>query len=220
MRRGSTLMLVHFGGFFDTPQPPVPVGIVHGIDVSNFQDANLTAIIKQYNAKHVVVRMPLAGEIPSLQHAYDQLHSAVDNGATVAIYYWGYASWSPEASTEQALERWEGAHVGALPVLWPDIEEYNDHGNISCPNQDWTLRACNYGASLGQRMGVYSSDYMIDKWWQHWPPELDAYFWWSANYNYGPTLNIPSKYWSHVDAHQYRGSPIDLDVFAGEVTVP
>jgi hypothetical protein len=188
-----------------------------GMDVSNYQDNDLTTLIKQHGIQHVVVRLWLPEERPDPQISLDQLHSAIDNGCTVSGYYWGYRGLNPEGSAENALALWTRANVGPISTLWPDIEVYESEG---CPDQDWTLRACQQADAMDVRGGVYSSDYMIDRYWSRWLPELDVYRWWPANYNYGPTLNVPSKYWSHVDGHQYTSTPIDLDVFMQGVTVP
>lgn len=213
---GSIQMLVVYGGFFEAPIP-TPTTLVMGMDVSNFQASDLTALIHEHVIEHVVVRLWLPEELPDPQIALDQLHSAVDNGCTVSGYYWGYRGLDPARSVENALALWTLAGVGVIPVLWSDIEVYAGEG---CPDQNWTLAACQHAVALGVRAGVYSSDYMIDTYWSSWLPELDQFRWWPANYNYGAHLNVPSKYWSHVDGHQYTSKPIDLDVFSSEVTTP
>lgn len=208
---------IHARRFDAAVPPPGPApATVLGVDVSNYQPRDLSALIQQYGFQHVVVRLWLPEEIPDAQYSLDQLHSAIDNGCTVGGYYWGYKNLEPERSAENALELWTRANVGNLPVLWPDIEVYANEG---CPNQDWTLAACRHAVQMGQLGGVYSSDYMIDTYWGSYPQELQTYYYWCANYNGQPTLDVPSKYWSKVHGHQYWSKPVDFNVFATEVTV-
>lgn len=202
-----------------TPPPP-GTAVVHGMDVSNFQDRDLTELIRQYDVHHVVVRLWLPEELPDPGYSLDQIWSAQGNGCTVGGYWWGYRNLSPEQSVEDAYALWQRAGVGEIPVLWPDIEPYEDEG---CPNEQWTNRACRHIEELHLGSGAYLADWVVDQYWmRHVGDEMKARTVWLANHNGRPELACPSKYWdpSRVLGHQYQADPVDLNVFDVSVTEP
>lgn len=193
--------------------------LVRGMDVSNFQDRDLTDLIQRYQLQHVVVRLWLPEERPDPGYSLDQIASALGNGCTVSGYYWGYEGLQPEKSVNDALTLWQRANVGQIPILWPDIETYEDEG---CPNEEWTNRASRETEQAGVRAGIYSSDEMVRQWWGgQVGPEMQARAYWCANYNSRADLDVSSRYWPRelILGHQYTGKPYDLDVFDASVTV-
>src|SRR4030095_4187743 len=176
------------------PLPPEASGTVHGMDVSNYQPRDLSGLIAEHGIGHVVVRLWLPEEQPDAGYALDQIWSALGSGCTVGGYWWAYRGLSPEQSVEDAYALWQRAGAGEIPILWPDVEPYENEG---CPNEDWTNRACRHIEQLGLGSGAYIADWVVDQFWmRHVGEEMKARIAWLANHNGQATLSCPSKYWA------------------------
>lgn len=203
---------------------PAPGRLVRAIDVSSHQPRDLTAIIAEHQAEHVVVRLYLPGERPPPEHSIAQIESARANQCSVGGYCWCYRSFDPANTVRQALLLAEIAGV-ALPILWLDCETYNPTGHsVEDPGPDaaWLRAAIAECRRLGMRPGIYSA-----MWWvKEYLGELSQFGklpTWIADYNNIPTLDgvepLPGSSRAMVYGHQFSADTIDLSVFRHEYTV-
>lgn len=185
---------------------------VVGIDVSNFQPGDVSDLVAQYGARHVVVR----ASTESTQHrkaAIEQLVSAERAGCTVAAYIWAYWQLDPVAHVKDALATISGAPVA---TVWIDCED----GAPGPQLDDWLSRAVAQIEHMGYRAGIYTGT----PWWKaqgdsHGFTRLPL---WIANYNGRPTLDgipLPGG-WTTASGHQWTSDPIDQNVFLPAVTTP
>lgn len=211
------------GNFVPTPEPqppPPPTGsLVKAIDVSNFQDADLTTLIAQYTPDHVIVRIPQRFEPTWFQgRAQAQLQSALAQGKTVGAYCWLYRD---ENIADQIqfpiglLRSWQIT----VPYLWPDIEYYKTPDNI--PSAEQIKEAVHVSQQEGVRPGIYTSKYMWSLIGTPTDPELSALPLWNAQYNEVATLDMePYGGWTTCVGHQYSTTGgIDQDVFDSRYAV-
>src|SRR5688500_1874077 len=116
------------------------VDLVHAIDVSNYQERDLTNRIRQYQAQHVVVRLSTesAGH---KAHARVQLQSSLDNGCTVSVYIWSYFELDPVSHTDEASDVRAGF---PLTHIWFDCETPPRVNNLD----DWLSKAVDYAEKV------------------------------------------------------------------------
>lgn len=205
----------------DAPRHPggtTFAGLVTGIDVSNAQPKDLTALIAKVGAQHVVVKLYQTIEVRGgRDHAKAQIASAQANGCSVGGYVWLYSSISPTQQVNDALSLAAEAGI-VLPVLWIDVEAYTDG---TCPSAAQVREALDAARAAGQRVGIYTGLYV-------WRDKLGSAGFndellWSANYNGVPDLaSTPAYGGMTVVAHQYNDvapdrSPLDVDVFDASV---
>ncbi len=186
---------------------------VSGLDVSSYQPTDLTALIQQYAAQHVVVRLYQDIESPPQSHSLDQIASVLANGCTVGVYMWLYGDIAVAQQVQSALS----ICPPDAPIVWVDCELY---GN-SHPTQVQALEAVQRIESAGLRAGIYTGDWFVEGYWGDYIGGLADRAAWLAVYNGNNDLNITSKYWpySQIYGHQYRGTPVDLDCFDEAVTM-
>lgn len=195
-------------------------GLLRGIDVSNWQPADLTAIIKAHGIKHVVVRAFMPWEKPSNDHAVAQIASARANGCTVGIYVWCYRNADPEETiyrTVALMTQW-----GIKGPLWLDCETYtgNDGDHDLGPDGLWLEEAKAEADGWKVKLGIYSGRWFVTSFI---PGYVEFADWplWLADYNGQPNLDgieIPAG-WNRdrLLGHQYSDKPVDLDVFSRRV---
>lgn len=194
---------------------PAPA-FVRGIDVASYQPADLSALIAEHQAKHVVVRLYLPFEGPPQQYSLDQIASALANGCTVGGYMWCYATAGPRESVLAAIQLARQAGL-ALKVLWLDIEPYTD-GTI--PDAYWLANAVDECRVHGIQPGIYTGCWVVNA--HPWLGKITDCLLWLAAYNHIADLDSVEVCgdWDKamVKGHQYSEDGIDLDVFAPEVT--
>jgi GH25 family lysozyme M1 (1,4-beta-N-acetylmuramidase) len=196
------------------PIPPPthpPTDLQDGIDVSNYQPADLSGLIAQYDPTHVVVR----ASTESSRHrtiARQQIRSALDAGCTVSAYIWAYFDLPPAEHAADAISVMDG-----LPVerYWVDCEDVCPPGKL----EDWLSRAVALIEARGKQSGVYTSR----GWWQahgdsHGFTRLPL---WTAQWDEVPTLESVVLYggWRSAAGKQYSttGETLDRNVFDGAV---
>lgn len=202
------------------PLPPAPrpsTALVRAIDVSNYQPADLTALIRQAQATHVVVRLPVPQEPASFADiARAQLASASANGCTTSGYFWPYADNDPAGSVDFAL----GAARGIpLAVLWVDVER----SSYEPVNLDWLGAAFAACDARSQRCGVYTSK---SQWAALYGADtpygpIGSRPLWFARYDGAADLVTgfePFGGWTAPSGKQFTSSPVDTSLFFAEVT--
>lgn len=221
---GPEVWPLAIGNYGPPPEPePPPVGeLVKAIDISNYQPAGqqLIDIIGQYQAEHVIVRIPQRVEGQSLHvRARAQIKTVLDVGATLGGYGWLYK----DVPQDQQAHDWvdflisEGVRV---PWLWIDEEPYQSNDNLASIEQ---IKVCaNTLRDRGEHPGVYTGpwvwallDGVVD-------PEINAMPLWTAEYTEIPTLEGVTLYggWTACVGHQYSASGgIDQNVFDKRYTV-
>lgn len=178
--------------------------LVRAIDVSNYQPTDLSELIAQTGAEHVVVRLSLPGERIRPEIALAQIASAKANGCTVGGYVWAYADVDPAQTVRDALALAETAGV-KLPVLWIDCEE--DPG----PDALWLRVAVAECRRLGVQPGIYTGSW----WWDRrfgGDVEFAGLPFWLAIYD--GVANLPDG----LAGKQYAADGVDRDVFRNEYT--
>lgn len=191
--------------------PPAPA-LIRGIDVSNYQPADVTALVAQYNAQHVVVRASTESD-QHRQIARQQCVTAQQAGCSIAAYIWAYFELDPVSHVKNALATVQGFD---LATVWVDCED----GSPGSQLDDWLSRAVAQIEHMGYRAGIYTGT----PWWRaqgdsHGFTRLPL---WIANYNGQATLDgvpLPGG-WISASGHQYAGDPVDQNVFVPAVTVP
>lgn len=184
------------------------------IDVSNHQAADLSAYLDEYHPAHVVVKLYQTIEVRGGRaHAKQQLASAREHGCTVGGYLWLYASVAPRRQVEDALSLAAEAGV-ILPVLWLDVEPYTDD---SLPSVEQITQAVEVAQALGARPGIYTGAWVWPRLGN--PTRFAKLPLWTADYNGRADLDVPLYGgWEFASGHQYRGDPLDLNVFLASVT--
>ncbi len=191
---------------------PDRTGLVRGIDVASYQPTDLTALIRQHSASHVVVKLyqsveNIGGRTTGAQHSAAQLASALANGCTAGGYIWAYGSRDPRVSVRDGISLARSCGV-ELPVLWLDIEEYpSDH---SIPNSIWIETALDECAVQGVRGGIYSGRYV---WQKIGSPAFPGVPLWTADYNERPDLDVPVYGGMELVGHQFTSTPVDQSVY-------
>jgi cell wall-associated NlpC family hydrolase len=205
------------GGVAAPVQPPIAAStdLVRGIDVASYQPTDLTDLIRQTGARHVVVKLyqsveRIGGRMTGAEHSRAQIASARANGCTVGGYLWGYAERDPVVSVRDALALAQSAGI-TLPILWLDIEPYTD-GSI--PSVDWIRAALAECEAQGVRGGIYSGAWV-------WPrlgnPSLPDVPLWTAIYDGSPALDVAAYGGMRLVGKQYGTTPCDTNVFLPEV---
>lgn len=181
--------------------------------MASYQPRDLTALIRNHRAQHVVVRLYQPPEHPPQDHSLAQIESARANGCTVGGYLWLYRDLDPKRQVFDAVSLAQRAGV-ALPVLWLDIEPYTDG---SLPSVYQIHQAVDEARRLGMRPGIYTGAWV-------WPrlgnPTAFADLpLWAAEYNHTPDLESVRLFggWERASGHQYSDDPVDQNVFAAEV---
>lgn len=193
------------------PPSAAPTALVPAIDVSSHQPADLTQLIRDANAKHVVVHLYHFVEKPTYQiTAKAQIDSARTNGCSVGGYCWLFGGFSPAGQVGGSLSLARGKGVN-LPVLWLDIEEYPDDGSI--PTGDEVIAAVGTCYAEGVQPGIYTRR---DIWDRIGAPQLPGVWLWDANWNGDITLNVEPYGGMTVKGHQWTSTPIDQSVFRPE----
>lgn len=199
--------------------------MIHAIDVSSHQPRDLSAIFAALPVRpqHVVVRFYLPEEQPPEEHTLEQVASTKALGASVGGYCWGYPDLSPGKTVDDTLALAGRAGV-TLPILWLDLEEYQQAPG---PDTAWISRfeaACN---GYGQRWGIYSARWY---WLKHMaipgtnPPQYRRDFehvpWWIAEYDNIDDLSNFDTFegLGQVAGKQYTNAPVDQSVMLEAVT--
>jgi hypothetical protein len=199
----------------ETVVPPVS-GTVPGIDVASYQPTDLSGLIRQTSAQHVVVRLYLGEgwEGPSQQISRDQIASAQACGCSVGAYMWLYAAYNPRESVQRALAL--AATCGlTLPILWIDFEPYTDG---SLPSTGQLVAALEECERAGIQGGTYTGKWVWDQIGNPTTPAATRPLW-AAQYDGIPTLTNVDLFGGWTEAHgkQIGDQPCDLDVFATDV---
>ena len=190
---------------------------MRGIDVSNYQPADLAGVIRQYEAEHVVVRL----STESQRHrdiARAQLHSALGNGCTVSGYVWCYWDLEPRGHVADALEVLSEAGLGPRQVrmVWLDVEDTESLTLARYSIGEWLREAVRTVQESGYVAGIYTARWF---WRQH-ARDVDCHHLplWAAQYDGVPTLDSVQLFggWDRqmVWGKQYSADEIDLDVFS------
>ncbi|MGH2586724.1 MAG: hypothetical protein ACRDJE_17550, partial [Dehalococcoidia bacterium] len=113
------------------------MNIVHAVDISNWQgdlSPERARCLAENNA-FVIVRLSL--ENPSLvARAKLQLTALRDAGCPLHGYIWGYESWNPEKTIDDAIREYDQF---PLAWWWLDAEEVDDRvGQVR--NGEWFWR--------------------------------------------------------------------------------
>jgi len=186
--------------------------LVRGIDVSNYQPADLTELIHRYQAEHIVVRLSTESQ-RHREIAITQLHSAVANGCTVSGYIWCYWDLDAAAHISAALDVADEAGV-PLVMVWLDAEdtESANHQRIVT----WLHEATVLVEQRGQRCGIYTARWFWDSYVRS--EEFAHLPLWAAQYDNEPTLESVQLFggWSRemLRGKQYSADEIDLNVFS------
>lgn len=187
--------------------------LVHGLDVSSYQPRDLSALIATHDVEHVVVKCYLPQESPPEAHSIAQIASALENGCTVAGYFWLYQSLPAGQQARDALALIRSCGVEP-PVLWIDLEPYTDN---TVPSVGQVQEAVAAIEAEGARPGIYTGAWCWPRFghttaFAHLPL-------WAAVYAGGRTLDIPLfGGWNQALGHQYTSTPVDLNVFDESVT--
>lgn len=193
--------------------------IIPAIDVSNYQPADVSGLVAQYGAEHVVVRASTESD-RHREIAREQVASAQRAGCTVSAYIWVYWDLEPVAHVRDALANLEGA---PLATVYLDCED----GNPGSALDDWLSKAVaeiefqGYTTELhGYRAGIYTRT----NWWveQGNSRGFTRLPLWLANYRSAPALDsipLPGG-WTMASGHQWTDNPIDQSVFLRAVTEP
>lgn len=204
--------------------PPDEEWLVRAIDVSSHQPRDLTAIIAEHRAEHVIVRLYIPGERPSPEHSVAQIESTRANNASIGGYCWCYLSFDPVATVRQALLLAELAGV-KLPILWLDCETYNPTGNNvedPGPNAAWLRAAIAECRRLGVRPGIYTALWWVQSYLSDDFGEFADIPTWLAKYNHIETLEsvepLPGSSRAMVYGHQFSADSVDLSVFRRKAT--
>lgn len=188
-----------------------PAELVRGIDTASYQPTDLTALIAETGARHVVVKIyqqveRIGGRLTGAEHSAAQIRSAQANGASVGGYIWCYASRDPAESVRDGLNLARSCGV-ALPLLWLDIEPYTDG---SLPGADWIRAALAECEAQGVRGGIYSGAWV-------WPrlgsPQFPGVPLWSAIYDGVPQLDVTPYGGMRLVGKQFTTHPCDTNVF-------
>ena len=195
---------------------------VRAIDVSNHQPRDLSGLISQHQAKHVVVKLYLPEEIDEgVECARQQIASARAAGCTVSGYIWCYRSSDPRESVRNGIALARSAGL-ELPMLWLDCETYQDANEFDPgPDAAWLRAAIDECRRQGVRPGIYTGF-----WWvrDHFPGGEAAFAefkdvpLWLADYDNVAELNFNRPFAGLTALHgkQYSADGIDLDVFLEE----
>lgn len=186
------------------------VDLVKGMDVSSHQPRDLSALIREHQPEHIIVKLYQTIENIPAQYSIDQIHSAQANGCSVSGYVWLYHGVDPEQQVADALAVADLAGVH-LPVLWIDLETYEGEG----PTREEALAAVQACEAHEVQPGIYTGNWYVHDYWGGDVGELGSQIVWLADYNGVPDLNTPSPYWStpYIVGHQYSDKPVDMDVF-------
>ncbi len=187
---------------------------MRGIDVSNYQPADLTELIRVNKAEHVVVRLSTESQ-DHFDIAVAQLKSAKANGCSLSGYIWCYWDMSPEWLIASALDVLGAAGLGPPDVgtIWLDVEERGPATGSIALIWPWLNAAIKAVQDDGYRVGIYTG-----KWfWDAFMPGVAVYGLlplWVADYNNKPDLDVALfGGWQRCAGHQYSADGIDLDVF-------
>jgi hypothetical protein len=206
--------------------PPAPLtGTVLGIDISNHNGELWDEFAAYPDHEHVIVRIPLSVEPAWLYVvAVQQCRQVLAEGRTLGFYVWPYLNVSPLLTIREAVT-FARANGFRMPVLWIDEETYHGASFDPGPDAPWLRSAFAECDRLGVRSGHYSAAWWVDGYFPGGFPafaEFNARPVWVADYNGIPTLDAVGSVWARygfqVVGHQYRGSPVDLDVFDRSVT--
>lgn len=188
------------------------LALVPGLDVSNYQPADVTALVSQYNAKHVVVRASTESD-QHRQITRQQCATALQAGCTIGAYIWAYWELDPVSHVKNAMATVQGFD---LATVWIDCED----GAPGAALDDWLSRAVAQIEQMGYRAGIYTGT----PWWR---AQGDSRGFmrlplWIANYGSAPAIDsvpIPDG-WTQAAAHQWTSTPVDQNVFRPSVTQP
>ena len=188
---------------------------MRGIDVSNYQPADLAGLIREYGVEHVVVRLSTESSWHR-EVAWAQLRSAIDNGCTVSGYIWCYWDVEPRQHVRDALDVIREAGLGPNDVrmVWLDVEDTNALYRTSL--QYWLDEAVRAVEEAGYRAGIYTAAWF----WDHYAGNVDfsRLPLWAAQYDGQPTLDSVRLFggWTieMVWGKQYSADEIDLNVFS------
>jgi GH25 family lysozyme M1 (1,4-beta-N-acetylmuramidase) len=199
-----------------TPEEPTTSKTISGIDVSNWQGGDISALLETYRPEHVVVR----ASTESSQHrqiARQQINTAVAHGCTVSAYIWAYFNLSPNEHTADAM----GVMAG-LPIemFWFDCEGESAGGKLD----HWLSQGVDIIERRGKRAGIYTSA----PWWRengdsHGFSRLPL---WLADWTGRPNLDPPSLGWfggwTKLGGRQWTDTngTLDRNVFDPAVLVP
>lgn len=189
--------------------------LIRGIDVSNYQPTDLTALIRRYQAEHVVVRLSTESQ-RHREIARAQLRSAIANGCSVSGYVWCHWDADPRQHVRDALSVLRDAGLGSadVGVVWLDVEDTESLAQARCSLEEWLQEAVCAVQEAGYIAGVYTACWF-------WPKvrgDFSHLPLWAAQYDGIPTLESVVLFggWSRemVWGKQYQGEGIDLDVFS------
>ncbi len=184
---------------------------MRGIDVSNYQPADLTELIARYQAEHVAVRLSTESD-KHREIAIAQLRSVAANGCTVSGYIWCYWNQKPWSHIADALSIIQEAQA-PVQMIWLDVED--EAGAERGLIRDWLNAALDEVAKRGYSAGIYTGQwfwavYGAGDSYSHVPL-------WTAQYDGVPDLDSVKLFggWARelVWGKQYGADEIDLDVF-------
>lgn len=196
------------------PTPtPTPTELVQAIDVSNFQPTDLTDLIAQNEAEHVIVRLFHSGESPSRQHSIAQIESVQANNKTLGGYVWPYRNLDSRRQIESSLSILNDTQT-TIPILWLDIEPY-ENTLPTLQEIEGCIEVC---ASLHQMCGIYTGKWVWDSLGN---PQVFSYLpLFHAEYDIPPSLTLRNLYggWTVCAGHQYTSTPLDRSIFDRQYT--
>jgi hypothetical protein len=188
--------------------------LVRGMDVSNYQPANITGLIQQHKPEYVVVRLSTE-DTDKRAIAHYQLEWTWDCDCPVSGYIWCYWGLDPEYHVRDALSilKTVGMAPDEAKVIWLDAED-PPSGDVVA----WLRTAIKTIQDAGYRAGIYTG-----KWWwdQHLPnvTEFAHVPLWVAQYDCVALLDDVELFggWTRAHGKQFSADGIDLDVFDGSV---
>lgn len=190
--------------------------IVHGIDISNWQGADIQSLLNEHQPEHVVVRLSKESNA-KLLIALRQLQQVAARSISYSVYLWCYWDSYPESFVDGCLQNLENNELRPT-MLWLDCEDTDNLPPEKC--DDWLSRAVAAIEDGGYRAGIYTGKY----WWEPNVADHAAFArlpLWLAHYDRQPTLEssiLPVGAWTELAGKQYTDSPIDQDVFTVAVT--
>lgn len=201
--------------------PPHEEGLLESVDVSSYQDRDLTFLLDNLAPRptHVIVRLYQDFcEGPSSAHSIAQIESALENHCSVAGYVWIYRDIDGGQSVNAALDVAQSIGVD-IPILWLDCETYE--GTV--PTISNLHAAVGAGQARGMQMGIYTSRSQWTEWFGN-SPDFAHLPLWDANYpGYKPdNLDItPYGGWtSPAAARQWTSDPCDRNLVDAAVLYP
>lgn len=190
------------------------MGTVPAIDVASYQPTDLSGLIQQTGAQHVIIHLYHDQESVSWTHSVEQIISAAANGCSVGGYAFLYPGTDMVRTINSVVDRCATINL-VLPILWLDVEEFQ--GQDLSPQE--LAQAVEHCAALGVPAGIYSSSYMWSRIGN--PSGFSHLPLWAAQYTPAtPTLDDfrPFGEWGFCVAKQWATVPCDQNVILVEYT--